>query len=334
MNIKQQYGLWLAIISIASGVWAASFRLEQGFLPAPDDFTPLNLLRWILIFSGISFLSLLLLIFLAKLGRNFFRWLFSWRILKRCLLALGIFLALIPIFYAEEDWRGKHAWEKFKQEWEAHGEKFDFASFIPPPVPDEQNFAFAPIVASAYRRVMDKSGHRIQPEDTNVVNRLALDLYRTSPLDSSNLSPLGWRVGTFTDLPAWQNYYRTMFVTNHHPAGMDMLVNPYRPPDLPASPPSPAVNSFPNPQDTNDILDVEALNTRRRCPVGLEQIQRRNRRIEAGRAKTAVEISLGLWRGFPGANSGSTLRGLGKMYFRFKSARERRTRNRTTGGAG
>lgn len=261
MNIKRHYGLWLATISLVSGVLVASLQLEQEFLPAPDDFTPLNLLRWILIFSGISFVSLLLLIFLAILGRNFLRWLFSWRILKRCLLALVFFLALIPIFYAEEDWRGKHAWEKFKQEWEAHGEKFDFASFIPPPVPDEQNFAFAPIVASAYGRVMDKSGHRIEPENTNVVNRLDLDLYRKSPLVSSNLIPLGWRAGRFTDLPAWQDYYRTMFVTNHHPAGMEMSVNPYRPPDLPASPTSRAITSFPNPQDTNDVLDVEALNT-------------------------------------------------------------------------
>jgi len=34
---------------------------------------------------------------------------------------------------------GKRAWEKFKGEQEAKGERLDFASFVPPPVPDDQN---------------------------------------------------------------------------------------------------------------------------------------------------------------------------------------------------
>ena len=52
---------------------------------------------------------------------------------------------MIALFYAEEDWRGKHDWEKFKRQWEAKGEKFDFKDFVPPPVPDDQNFAFSPV---------------------------------------------------------------------------------------------------------------------------------------------------------------------------------------------
>ena len=45
------------------------------------------------------------------------------------LVGLAVFVSL---FYAEEDWRGWHAWQKFKREWEAKGEKFDFASVVPP----------------------------------------------------------------------------------------------------------------------------------------------------------------------------------------------------------
>ena len=80
----------------------------------------------------------------------FIRWLCCWRNLKRFLFGLACFVTLIALFYAEEDWRGWHDWEKFKHEWEVQGEKFDFASFVPPPVPDDQNFAMTPIVFSSY----------------------------------------------------------------------------------------------------------------------------------------------------------------------------------------
>lgn len=174
MNKKRHFGLWLVIISIVAGAIATSLQLYRECLLGFVDFTLFNLICRFLVFSGITLVALLLLIFPLKLCR----WLFSWRILKRCLLALGFFLALIPLFYAVEDWRGKRAWEKYKHEWEAKGEKFDFASFIPPPVPDEQNFALTSIMASSYSRVLDKYGHRIKPANTNVVNRLKLELYR------------------------------------------------------------------------------------------------------------------------------------------------------------
>src|SRR5208282_531016 len=69
----------------------------------------------------------------------------GWRILRRLLLTVAIFATLIAIFYAEEDWRGKRAWENYKREWEAKGEKFDWQAFVPPAVPDDQNFFTAPI---------------------------------------------------------------------------------------------------------------------------------------------------------------------------------------------
>ena len=72
------------------------------------------------------------------------RWMFCAHF-QRFLFALACFVTLIALFYAEEDWRGWHAWNQFKHEWEAKGEHFDFADFIPPPVPDEQNFALAPV---------------------------------------------------------------------------------------------------------------------------------------------------------------------------------------------
>jgi hypothetical protein len=69
----------------------------------------------------------------------------GWRILRRVLITLAILATLIAIFYTEEDWRGKRAWENYKRAWEAKGEKFDWQAFVPPSVPDDQNFFTASI---------------------------------------------------------------------------------------------------------------------------------------------------------------------------------------------
>jgi hypothetical protein len=69
----------------------------------------------------------------------------GWRIVRRILIALAVGVTLIAVFYAEEDWRGKRAWENYKHEWEAKGEKFDWQAFVPPSVPEDRNFFTAPI---------------------------------------------------------------------------------------------------------------------------------------------------------------------------------------------
>ncbi|MGO8698885.1 MAG: hypothetical protein ACLQVY_14315 [Limisphaerales bacterium] len=76
--------------------------------------------------------------------RRFFRWLFSWRTARRATIALACFVTLIALAYTEEDWRGKRAWKQCKAELEAKGDVLDWAAFIPPPMPDEQNFFKAP----------------------------------------------------------------------------------------------------------------------------------------------------------------------------------------------
>ena len=127
---------------------------------------------------------------------------------RSAVFALACLVALVALFYAEEDWRGWHAWQKFKHEWEAKGERFDRASVIPPTVPDDQNFALTPIVASSYLHVMDKSGHQIQPPNTNVIDRLKMNIYNDSG-DSKDWPTNGnWQKSAPTDLTGWQQYYR------------------------------------------------------------------------------------------------------------------------------
>jgi hypothetical protein len=67
-----------------------------------------------------------------------------WRIFRRCLLGLAVCLTLIGLFYTEELWRGKRAWENCKRAMEAQGVKLDWADYIPAPVPDNENFFGVP----------------------------------------------------------------------------------------------------------------------------------------------------------------------------------------------
>jgi hypothetical protein len=66
---------------------------------------------------------------------------------RRAIIVLGGFALLIALFYAEEDWRGWRAWKNCKRELEAKGAVLDWDKFIPPPVPDDQNFFAAPKMA-------------------------------------------------------------------------------------------------------------------------------------------------------------------------------------------
>src|SRR5205809_2909324 len=83
---------------------------------------------------------------------RFVRWLFSWRGLRRVLIVLAWAATLIAVFYAEENWRGRSAWNKCRRELEARGEQLDFKVFIPKPVPDEQNFAATPFIQSWFAK--------------------------------------------------------------------------------------------------------------------------------------------------------------------------------------
>jgi hypothetical protein len=56
----------------------------------------------------------------------------------------GVLAVLAVLFYAEENWRGRSAWDTAKQTVAAKQEKLDWAAYIPPEVPDDQNCFKAP----------------------------------------------------------------------------------------------------------------------------------------------------------------------------------------------
>jgi hypothetical protein len=125
-----------------------------------------------------------------------FRWLFSWRIIRRMLITLAGLITLLALFITEENWRGKRAWENYKREWEAKGEKFDWHAFVPPSVPDDQNF----FTTSFFTNLLK--------------SETAMSLAWSEGSYPTN-RPGYWAKSTVTDLKPWQTYYRTPPKTNY-----------------------------------------------------------------------------------------------------------------------
>jgi hypothetical protein len=194
---------WLVLLAVTMLVFLIII-LTSTMFPKISD------LLGLLIFGAVVATILLCFWLLIRL-------LFCWRNLKRTLFGLACFATLIALFYAEEDWRGKHDWEKFRQEQEAKGEKFDWQSTIPAPVPDDQNFALTPVIASSYEMYFDKSGHEVRPRNTNVVDRLSMITWRDNHWahqPKSGEMSADWPASKRTDLKAWQEYFRSPPPTN------------------------------------------------------------------------------------------------------------------------
>ena len=154
----------------------------------------------------------------------FIRWLCCWRNFKRFLFGLACFATFVALFYAEENWRGKRAWDHFKQDWEAKGEKLDFNEYVPPPVPDDQNFAMAPVFETTDKLASRKwrNEHRNRhPDrngsgwDTNLVDPLDISV-GPDPWPTNGIGD--WRRAQAGNLQSWQNYYRDLAArTNTYP---------------------------------------------------------------------------------------------------------------------
>jgi len=68
------------------------------------------------------------------------------KILRYGFFGVVSLVTLLALIFAVENFRGKQAWENYKREAMARGQKLDLSAFIPPPVPDNQNFAMTPLL--------------------------------------------------------------------------------------------------------------------------------------------------------------------------------------------
>jgi hypothetical protein len=120
------------------------------------------------------------------------RWLFSWRGVRRMLIVLAWAVTIIGLFYGEENWRGRHAWNQYRDAAAARGLSLDWSAYIPKPVPDDQNFAATPFLKTFFQTspftLTNDLFHRA---DNNVFET-----------NSAKHKDKGRR--HFTDLVAWQ----------------------------------------------------------------------------------------------------------------------------------
>jgi hypothetical protein len=71
------------------------------------------------------------------------------------------------------------------------------------------NFALTPVIASSYEGYLDKTGKKLIPFNTNVINRL--DMEREDYGFGSSITNYGnWAKGRLTSLTEWQAYYRAL----------------------------------------------------------------------------------------------------------------------------
>ncbi len=113
--------------------------------------------------------------------------------LKRIAFVLAALVTLVALLFAEENYRGKRAWDVCKRELEAKGEKLDWQAFTPPAVPDDQNFAKAPAVVAWLTTTNEAAdGHSAQSWNW-----------------AGYLNGGDWRAGRLPDLEDWQRELRS-----------------------------------------------------------------------------------------------------------------------------
>ncbi len=188
----RHFFFWLALLSACGLAAAAVLAALTG---------PVLLLAFLVLVCGLCFLVCILAFILAWIPpvRRLFAWL-----LGRRFWVLGCLVTFVALFYAVENWRGRRAWQDFKREREAKGERFDLASFVPPPVPNDQNFFETPLFTDL--RVAETN--RMEPwwSDVPGARRVVFDAF--GPKGNNAPSHGGWPKAQRVDLAAWQTFYR------------------------------------------------------------------------------------------------------------------------------
>jgi hypothetical protein len=84
---------------------------------------------------------------------------------------------------------------------------------VPPPVPDDRNFALTPIVFTSYGQMLTRDGKMIPVKDraTNFMYRMQMHIAGDDSLLDSRTNGTGnWQKAEIADLTAWQTYYRVL----------------------------------------------------------------------------------------------------------------------------
>jgi hypothetical protein len=192
-NEPRRFFFWLGMLSGCGIAAVLSAYCTARVAPTP-------VLSFIAVGCGFFFLASIPAFILAWVPplRPWFSRLLRWRF-----FVLGCLVTLVALFYAVENWRGWRAWQNFKREWQARGERFEMAALIPPPVPDDQNFFETPLWAGMH---FVRTNNTTVWSGMNWASRDMFDVY--GPKGKEAPSPGSLAKAQHADLAAWQAFYR------------------------------------------------------------------------------------------------------------------------------
>ena len=76
---------------------------------------------------------------------------FRRRFLIRLLFIAACLATVVLLAYAEEGWRGRRAWAAYQAEARQRGTRLTLAEYVPPVIPDEENFAAIPLLQDLFK---------------------------------------------------------------------------------------------------------------------------------------------------------------------------------------
>jgi hypothetical protein len=133
----------------------------------------------------------------TRKGGDLSEFLRSWRYF---IWLLGL-VFVVGLFYAEENWRGQWAWNRYKRAMAARGEPLKRSAVVPLEVPDDQNFAMTPILAPLFDFV---PGAPPGSSPLNSISLFASNYDNASRgLNVTNVARSNSWIRARTDVPAW-----------------------------------------------------------------------------------------------------------------------------------
>jgi hypothetical protein len=129
---------------------------------------------------------------------------------------------------AEENWRAKRKLSRCENELKARGENLDLASFIPPPVPDAENFAMASLLAPVFKATGEETAQKTKPRDPALEHLVKVNVNVLMKAELKRAGGLGdYETGRPIDLVEWQRYFQNDVQQNaaadQHEAGRAVL---------------------------------------------------------------------------------------------------------------
>jgi hypothetical protein len=146
--------------------------------------------------------GIVFLVSLLPTAHRLCRCLFGWRVVRRVLIVCAWIVTVIALFYGEEDWRGRKAWNNYNVASKEQGEELDFKTYVPKPIPDSENFAATPEIQSWFLRHTNNEGN------WSIENPWNTDIFAGAKIKQSIESDkIPCRL---MDLVAWQKAFQLM----------------------------------------------------------------------------------------------------------------------------